>query len=98
MFTSVKAAKACEQIVQQIEQVISAGTLAVGSRLPSERALAKEFGVSRMTVRRAIQALESVGLVDIRSGRGTFVSQRYAAPALVVDINENQDSRIGQGR
>lgn len=45
-----------------------------GARLPSEPALAREFGVSRETVREALGLLRSEGLVYARSGRGTFVS------------------------
>src|SRR6185437_1926021 len=60
------------------------GRLAPGDRLPAERALAEEHGVSRMTVRQALQALESRGLLSRAIGRngGSFV----ARPKLERDL------------
>ena len=65
------------QIVSQVEQAIAAGRLAPGDRLPPERELAAEHGVSRMTVRQALQTLESRGLLRRAIGRsgGSFVAQ-----------------------
>lgn len=51
-----------------------AGEWPRGSRLPSETELAASYQVSRVTVRTALKALESQGLVDIRHGAGTFVA------------------------
>ena len=65
------------QIIAQIEQAIVDGELAPGDRLPPERALAEEHGVSRMTVRQALQSLEARGLLRRAIGRngGSFVAQ-----------------------
>ena len=65
------------QILAQIEQAIADGELAPGDRLPPERALAEEHGVSRMTVRQALQSLESRGLLRRAIGRngGSFVAR-----------------------
>jgi GntR family transcriptional regulator len=65
------------QIVSQVEQAIADGRLAPGDRLPPERELAAEHGVSRMTVRQALQTLESRGLLRRSIGRsgGSFVAQ-----------------------
>jgi GntR family transcriptional regulator len=65
------------QIIDQIEQAIADGELAPGDRLPPERALAEEHSVSRMTVRQALQSLESRGLLRRAIGRngGSFVAQ-----------------------
>jgi GntR family transcriptional regulator len=65
------------QIIAQIEQAIVDGDLAPGDRLPPERALAEEHGVSRMTVRQALQSLEARGLLRRTIGRngGSFVAQ-----------------------
>jgi GntR family transcriptional regulator len=65
------------QIIAQIEQAIADGELAPGDRLPPERALAEEHGVSRMTVRQALQSLESRGLLRRSIGRngGSFVAR-----------------------
>jgi len=64
-------------ISAQIEQAIATGRLAPGDRLPPERALAEEHGVSRMTVRQALQTLEARGLLRRAIGRngGSFVAQ-----------------------
>jgi GntR family transcriptional regulator len=65
------------QIIAQIEQAIADGDLAPGDRLPAERSLAEEHGVSRMTVRQALQSLEARGLLRRSIGRngGSFVAQ-----------------------
>ncbi len=63
---------------------ISNGDLKVGDQLPTEDALIARFGVSRITVRRAIQNLVSRGLVEIRRGKGTFV----AAPKITQELTE----------
>src|SRR6266403_294735 len=53
---------------------IIAGDLKIGDQLPTEDSLIARFGVSRITVRRAIQNLVGRGLVEIRRGKGTFVA------------------------
>ena len=63
------------QLVSIIKRNISAGTLAPGALLPSEAELCRTFDVSRSTVRQAIGALESEGLVVRKQGRGTFVAE-----------------------
>lgn len=55
-------------IVEQIRELIRQGRLVAGDRLPSERELAQRFGVSRVTVRDALRALEATGLVEIKVG------------------------------
>ena len=72
------------QIIAEIEQAIGDGALAPGDRLPSERELAAAHGVSRMTVRQALQALESRGVLRRSIGRsgGSFV----ARPKLERDL------------
>lgn len=61
---------------------ISAGTLAPGTQLPPEDRLIARFGVSRTTVRKAIENLVARGLVEIRRGKGTFVAQRRITQEL----------------
>jgi GntR family transcriptional regulator len=63
---------------------IADGDLKVGDQLPTEDSLIARFGVSRITVRRAIQNLVSRGLVEIRRGKGTFVS----APKMTQELKE----------
>jgi GntR family transcriptional repressor for pyruvate dehydrogenase complex len=62
-----------EGIAQDIQRQIAAGSLKDGDRLPSVDSLATDFGVSRASIREALQALAARGLVEIQHGRGTFV-------------------------
>ena len=64
------------QIADALREAIAKGELAAGAKLPSERVLTAEYGVSRGTVRQAISALQGEGLVDVEQGRGVFVRQR----------------------
>ena len=63
---------------------ITDGDLKVGDQLPTVDSLIARFGVSRITVRRAVQNLVSRGLVEICRGKGTFV----AAPKIIQDLKE----------
>jgi GntR family transcriptional repressor for pyruvate dehydrogenase complex len=74
MYLPVQTERLYEQIVDQIESRIVAGELKVGDQLPSERELAEQFTVSRIAVREAVKSLRQKGLVEIRPGRGTFVT------------------------
>jgi GntR family transcriptional repressor for pyruvate dehydrogenase complex len=76
LFVPVAVTRASSAIVEQIRAAILGGRLARGERLPSERDLAVQFNVSRVTVRDALRALEATGLVEIRVGArgGAFVS------------------------
>ncbi|NPV71595.1 MAG: GntR family transcriptional regulator [Firmicutes bacterium] len=63
------------QVKRQIEQKIRLGIWQKGMRLPTERQLARELGISRNTVSAAYWELESEGVITSRQGRGTFVSE-----------------------
>lgn len=67
-FQPVRATRAYEAIVKQVEAALASGELVPGSRLPSERALMTQFGVSRSTVREALRVMESDGLIKSRPG------------------------------
>lgn len=69
------------QIADQLRALIEAGEIPLGSRLPPERDLAVQLGVSRPSVREALIALEVEGLVEVRMGSGIYVQAlRPAAP------------------
>ena len=76
MFAPVSVARASSSIADQIRQAIVTGKLDQGERLPPERELAEQFGVSRVTVRDALRALEATGLIEVRVGArgGAFVT------------------------
>ncbi len=71
---AIKKTRIYEEIISQITELIAQGKLTSGDQLPSERELCETFKVSRASVREAIRALESTGLVTSRPGEGTFVS------------------------
>ncbi len=68
MIEPVVQVAAYELVVDQLRKAIHLGTFAPGDRLPSERELAKQLGVSRLTVREAIRVLETQGYVKSRRG------------------------------
>jgi GntR family transcriptional regulator, transcriptional repressor for pyruvate dehydrogenase complex len=75
MFTKVRQVRAFESIIQQVENAILQGDLAVGDRLPPERELQAMLNVSRNTLRESLRVLEQKGLIEIRKGNrgGIFV-------------------------
>jgi DNA-binding FadR family transcriptional regulator len=64
-----------EQAKRELKRLIDDGALRPGDKLPSERELSEQLQVSRGTVREAVQFLRALGLVEIRHGAGTFVSE-----------------------
>jgi DNA-binding FadR family transcriptional regulator len=71
------------QIAGQLRALISQGELAVGSRLPAERDLARQLGVSRPSVREALIAMEVEGWVEVRTGSGVYVLDRSSQASRV---------------
>lgn len=70
------------KIAEQLHALISAGEFAVGTRLPAERELARQLGVSRPSVREALIALEVEHVIEVRTGSGIYVLKPTArAPA-----------------
>jgi len=78
----VRAGNAFEETVERLLTVIKLGLVAPGNRFPPERELAGLLGVSRLTLREAIRALQQAGYVESRRGRfgGTFVTYTRPAP------------------
>jgi len=73
MFSPIKITKVYEQIVQQIEDMVTDGVLNKGDKLPSEKELAEKFKVSRFSVREALVALKNIGIVERIQGVGDFI-------------------------
>lgn len=63
-----------DEVRRQLEEAIVSGRYAAGDRLPSERELVAQFGVSRLSVREGIKSLIGLGLVEARHGSGYFVA------------------------
>ena len=70
---AIRPQRLYEQVAQRIEGLIRENDLRPGDRLPPERALAEQLGVSRPSLREAMIALETAGLVEVRTGDGTYV-------------------------
>jgi GntR family transcriptional repressor for pyruvate dehydrogenase complex len=98
MYKPVRLGRLYEQIVGQIEDSILCGDLKPGDRLPPERELAEQFGVSRTAVREAVKALTQKGLVVVHVGRGTFVTDGTSEVArhslgLMMKIGQEEGTR-----
>jgi len=63
-----------DRVVEHVRRLIEDGRLGRGDRLPGERDLAQELGVSRPSVRSGLEALEAMGVVVSRRGAGTFIA------------------------
>jgi GntR family transcriptional regulator, transcriptional repressor for pyruvate dehydrogenase complex len=74
MLRAIKKTRIYEEVVLQIHELIRDGKFKAGDQLPSERELAETFHVSRTSVREALRALETQGLVVSRTGMGNFVA------------------------
>jgi GntR family transcriptional repressor for pyruvate dehydrogenase complex len=83
MFESAKTHKLSQNIVNQIRRAIFNGFLKPGDKLPSEKELTDNFGVSKGSLREALRSLEVLGLVEIRQGAqgGAFVTEVKAEKA-----------------
>lgn len=84
------------QLVSILKQQVASGILRAGDRLPSESQICKQYQVSPMTVRRAINILSDQGIVDTAQGRGTFVkpiklgSATFHLQELLAIFNDEQ--------
>src|SRR5688572_956332 len=76
-FSPIKPTRASSDVISQIRSAILAGRFRPGDRLPTERELAQQFGVSRVTVRDALRALEAAGLIRVKVGGqgGPYVAE-----------------------
>lgn len=74
MFHAIKKIRIHEEVFSQIRELIGEGRFKAGDQLPSERELAETFKVSRTSVREALRALETQGLIVSRTGAGNFVA------------------------
>jgi DNA-binding FadR family transcriptional regulator len=92
MFQPARPKRAVDQIVAQIDALLREGRLRPGDRLPSERALAAQFDVSRNTVREGLRILEFTGALVLKRGSagGTFVAH-FDLDAAVRGVAESLD-------
>jgi DNA-binding FadR family transcriptional regulator len=92
-FQSIEPRRLYRQIADQIRALIGSGEFHAGARLPSERDLAKQLGVSRPSVREALIALEVEGMVEVRIGSGIYALGQAGKP--VVNPDEPAEAEAG---
>jgi GntR family uxuAB operon transcriptional repressor len=89
--TELESDRSYQKLAARIAALIAGGEFKVGDRLPSERALAERFNVSRTLVREAIIVLEIQGAVEVRGGSGIYISApavgSVAAPASAYTLS-----------
>jgi GntR family transcriptional repressor for pyruvate dehydrogenase complex len=73
IYKTIKQKRLSGEVTNQITDLILQNHLQPGDKLPPERQLAEELGVSRTVLREAMKALEEKGLVEVKQGSGTFV-------------------------
>lgn len=93
----MKRTRLSDQVAEELEKYIAEGELKPGDRLPAERALAERLGVSRPSLREAIQKLASKNIVLTKAGGGTFISDAvepsFVDPLLDI-LKKNPESRF----
>lgn len=96
-YQRIRQPKLSDVIEQELERLIVEGAWALGQKLPPERELAKQFDVSRPSIREAIQRLEAKRLLTRRQGGGTYVSaqmgQCFSEPLLNL-LSNHEESQL----
>jgi DNA-binding FadR family transcriptional regulator len=75
LFSPIQNTKISASIIKQFEELIRGYKLKPGDRLPSERELTDLFKVGRPAIREALRSLESIGLIEVKQGRGSFIKE-----------------------
>ncbi len=91
-FRAVRKTRVSQDIIEQVRDLFTSGRLKPGDRLPSERELSEALSVSRSSVREAVRAMESLGLIEARAGEGTFVaslSGNRGSDPLVASLHQD---------
>ena len=90
MLKPVNHNSASSQIYEQLLHYITSGEWPVGTRLPSEKDLAEQFGVSRVPIREALQRLRAIGVVRSLQGSGSFVCGNSPLEAMETILSCNR--------
>ena len=93
-FTAVKRSSIWLSVAKQIRDQIENGVLAEGDRLPSERDLCQRFGISRISLREALRALEREGYLEVQAGRGAYIRSTRQRDQQVLEnwVEANDDN------
>lgn len=82
-----------QQVIEHLQHRIGSGEWPVDSRLPLEKELLEEYGISRVTLRQAVQALVHVGVLETIQGSGTFVRAAHELDAVLARFLGGEDLR-----
>jgi DNA-binding FadR family transcriptional regulator len=88
-FKNIKRDSTSEKIIQQIKEQIKSDLLKSGEKLPSERQLSEMMGVSRTSIREAIQALAFSGYLNVIQGKGAFITEDAKTHDQLNNLVEN---------
>lgn len=72
-FSPVRTSKISDEVYKQLVSMISNGQLRPGEKLPSEREMASDLGISRQSLREALYRAKIMGLIEVRQGEGSFI-------------------------
>jgi DNA-binding FadR family transcriptional regulator len=92
---TVEPQRLYRQIAEQLRSLIATGEFIPGGRLPAERDLARQLGVSRPSVREALIALEVEGVIDVRTGSGIYVRPADALNGAATKPREDDQGEWG---
>jgi DNA-binding FadR family transcriptional regulator len=84
----IKRVSVAEEIVNRILEMVEDGTLTPGEALPTEKEFTEMFGVGRSSVREALRALQSVGLVEKRQGNGTYLTAAAGKSSALFNVQK----------
>jgi len=90
----IRGRRMAESVIERLIALIQQGQLGPGARLPAERDLARELGVSRAVVREAILYLQQAGLVRTRQGSGTYVADAGGSVGPAAPPAETQQDLV----
>jgi GntR family transcriptional regulator, transcriptional repressor for pyruvate dehydrogenase complex len=77
LFSEIISRSRTKQIVDKFRQALADGSLKIGDKLPPERELSLQLGVSRTSLREAVRILDAYGLIESTQGGGTYVTDRF---------------------
>jgi GntR family transcriptional repressor for pyruvate dehydrogenase complex len=80
LFNPIKTSKISDEVYKQIVTLIGNGQLKPGDKIPSEREMASELGISRQSIREALNRAEVMGLIQVRQGEGSFILSSVREP------------------
>jgi GntR family transcriptional repressor for pyruvate dehydrogenase complex len=91
IFSPIRTSKISDEVYKQLVSLISSGQFKPGEKLPSEREMASDLGISRQSIREALYRAEIMGLIEVRQGEGSFVLssvRETLKPPLLVLLEE----------